>query len=219
MILGLGFLINLSFNVNLFLKILLPDLAFLLISDLEKEKVHDGADVKAVIMKTEVPGQEGANVACDEISKWKARLKEDMDVRSDVYVLSNDGMVFSCGCKAEIRVTKGLLVKAKGNILGLEIIKDRSVSGHIYAIGSQEYQVICTRPNITTASMDMLDGFDRGLQINVQVFVDFDYAIGRSITVMSRSIIGYGLMILGCAGSWKANLQHLKALSTTEVDI
>ncbi|GKE18388.1 hypothetical protein Tco_1425965, partial [Tanacetum coccineum] len=47
-------------------------------------------------------------------------------------------------------------------------------------------------------------------------FVDFDYAMGRSITVMSRSITGYGFMILGCAGSLKANLQHMKALSTTE---
>ncbi|GKA44477.1 hypothetical protein Tco_0737201 [Tanacetum coccineum] len=44
---------------------------------------------------------------------------------------------------------------------------------------------------------------------------DFDYAMGRSITVMSRSIIGYGL-ILGCARSLKANLQHMEALSTTE---
>nr|GEW21900.1 zinc finger, CCHC-type [Tanacetum cinerariifolium] len=37
-----------------------------------------------------------------------------------------DGMVFSGGCKAEIWVTNGLLVKAKGNILGLEIIRDQS---------------------------------------------------------------------------------------------
>nr|GEW92786.1 zinc finger, CCHC-type [Tanacetum cinerariifolium] len=36
------------------------------------------------------------------------------------------GTVFSYGCKAEIWVTKGLLVKSKGNILGLEIIKDQS---------------------------------------------------------------------------------------------
>ncbi|GJS76694.1 hypothetical protein Tco_0726575 [Tanacetum coccineum] len=63
-------------------------------------------------------------------------------------------MVFSCGCKAEIWVTKGLLVKAKGNVLGLEIIMVKVV------------------------------------------FEDFDYAMRRSITVMSRSIIGYGLMIL-----------------------
>ncbi|GJS67328.1 hypothetical protein Tco_0681892 [Tanacetum coccineum] len=48
-----------------------------------------------------------------------------------------------------------------------------------------------------------------GLQTNVQVFVDFDYA-------MSRSIIVYGLMILGCVGSLKDDLQHMKALSITE---
>ncbi|GKD00287.1 hypothetical protein Tco_1170561 [Tanacetum coccineum] len=93
-------------------------------------------------------------VACEVISKWKAGLKEDMDVHSDVYVLSNGcrkssddnhnyyseyapgmfihlflciyGMVFSCGCKAEIWPTHGLLVKAKGNVLGLEIIRDQS---------------------------------------------------------------------------------------------
>ncbi|GJV55380.1 hypothetical protein Tco_1456385, partial [Tanacetum coccineum] len=93
----------------------------------------------------------------------------------------------------------------------------RMASGHIYAVGSQEYQMVCTRPDIASTSVDMLDGFDRGLQTNVQVIVHFDYAIGRSITVMSRSITGYGLMILGCAGSLKANMQHMEVLSTTEV--
>ncbi|GJW95830.1 hypothetical protein Tco_0175502, partial [Tanacetum coccineum] len=173
-------------------------------------------------------------VACEVISKWKAGLKDDMDARSDVYVLSNgckkcsddsdgyywestpgmfihlflyiDGMVFSCGCKAEIWITKGLLDEAKDNILGMEIIKDQSgntlrvsqsrvyntksvqtllegysilslevsisgdcdvkrmVSGHIYAVESQEYQVVCTRPDIGSIGVDMLDGFDRGLE-------------------------------------------------------
>lgn len=93
-------------------------------------------------------------VACEVISKWKTRLKEEMDTRSNVCVLSNgcskssydshnyyweytpgmcihlflyiDCMVFSCECKAEIWVTKGLLDKAKGNILGMEIIRDQS---------------------------------------------------------------------------------------------
>ncbi|GKB78338.1 hypothetical protein Tco_0945233 [Tanacetum coccineum] len=93
-------------------------------------------------------------VACEIISKWKARLKDDMDALSDVYVLSNgyrkcsddndgyyweytpgmfihlflyiDDMVFSCGCKAEIWATKGLLDKAKGNVLGMKIIRDHS---------------------------------------------------------------------------------------------
>ncbi|GJX21085.1 hypothetical protein Tco_0223762 [Tanacetum coccineum] len=90
----------------------------------EHENVHHGANVWAIIMKTGVPGQEGAKgnaaekyiednnevafavaaivkiyahesltfndtVACEVISKWKAGLKEDMDVLSDVYVLNN----------------------------------------------------------------------------------------------------------------------------------
>nr|GFA88598.1 zinc finger, CCHC-type [Tanacetum cinerariifolium]GFA88650.1 zinc finger, CCHC-type [Tanacetum cinerariifolium] len=36
------------------------------------------------------------------------------------------GMDFSYGCKAEIWATKGLLDKAEGNILGMEIVRDQS---------------------------------------------------------------------------------------------
>nr|GEU90565.1 zinc finger, CCHC-type [Tanacetum cinerariifolium] len=79
----------------------------------------------------------------------------------------------------------------------------------VYAVGSQKYQMVCTRPDIASTDVGMLDGFDRGLQTYVQVFVDFDYAMGRSIT-------RYGFMILGCARSLKANLQHMEALSTTK---
>ncbi|GKC58153.1 hypothetical protein Tco_1085751, partial [Tanacetum coccineum] len=52
----------------------------------------------------------------------------------------------------------------------------------IYAVGSQKYQMVCTRLDIASADVGMLDKFDRGLQTDVQVFVDFDYAMGRSIT-------------------------------------
>ncbi|GKA94995.1 hypothetical protein Tco_0817033 [Tanacetum coccineum] len=93
-------------------------------------------------------------IAYEVISKWKVGLKDDMDARSDVYVLSNgcrksrddshdyywkyapgmfihlflyiDDMVFSCGCKAEIWATKGLLDKAMENVLGMEIVRDQS---------------------------------------------------------------------------------------------
>nr|GEV49432.1 zinc finger, CCHC-type [Tanacetum cinerariifolium] len=128
---------------------------------------------------------------------------------------------------AEIWATKGLLAKAKGNILSIKIVKDHSgntlrvsqsrfyngklvqtlLEGHsilllegslsgdcdvekngkwscIYAVGSQEYQMVCTRLDIASVDVGMLDKFDRGLQTDVQVFVDFDYAIERSITVM-----------------------------------
>ncbi|GKB80036.1 zinc finger, CCHC-type containing protein [Tanacetum coccineum] len=198
-------------------------------------------------------------VACEVISKWKAGLKDDMDARSNVYVLSNDDMVFSCECKAEIWATKGLLDKAKGNVLGMEIVRDQSgntirvsqsrfyneklvqtllegysklslegsLSGDcdaekngkwscIYAVGSQEYQMVCTRLDIASADVGMLDRFDRGLQTNVQVFVDFDYTLGRSITVMGRSITRYELMIQGCAGSREAMMLHMMVLSPTK---
>ncbi|GJW51418.1 hypothetical protein Tco_0092769 [Tanacetum coccineum] len=97
----------------------------------------------------------------------------------------------------------------------LRVSQSMILQGKVGKVRSHEYLVVCTRPDIASAGVDMLDGFDRGLQTNVQVFVDFDYAMGRSITVMSRSITGYGLMILRYAGSLKANLQHMKALSTT----
>ncbi|GKD88569.1 hypothetical protein Tco_1364076, partial [Tanacetum coccineum] len=92
-------------------------------------------------------------IACDVISKWNAGLKEDMYAWS-VYVLNNgfrkssddidgyyweyrpsifihlflyiNGMVFSYGCKAEVWPNKGLQVKSKGNLLGLEIVTDQS---------------------------------------------------------------------------------------------
>nr|GEZ37194.1 zinc finger, CCHC-type [Tanacetum cinerariifolium] len=158
-------------------------------------------------------------VSCEVISKWKAGLKDDMDARSDVYVLSNgyrkcsndsDGYYWGIH-----QATKGLLDKAKENVLGMEIVKDQSgytlrVSQSRFYNEKLEYQMVCTRPDIASTDVGMLDGFDRGLQTYVQVFVDFDYAMGRSIT-------RYGFMILGCAESLKANLQHMEALSTTKV--
>ena len=113
-------------------------------------------------------------------------------------------MVFSCRCKAEIWDTKGLLDKAKGNILGIEIIRrgpqsrvhngkfvQTLLEGHsilslegslledcdvekndkwsyTYAVGSQEYQMVCTRPDIASVDVGMLDRSDRGLQTYVQ---------------------------------------------------
>ncbi|GJW90800.1 hypothetical protein Tco_0168353 [Tanacetum coccineum] len=175
-------------------------------------------------------------VACEVISMWKVGLKDDIDARSDVYVLSNgcrkcsddsdgyyweytpgmfihlflyiDDMVFSCGCKAEIWATKGLLDKAKENVLGMKIVKDQSgntlrvsqsrfyneklvqtlLEGHFILLLEGSLSGDC---DVEKNDVGMLDKFDRGLQTAVQVFVDFDYAMGRSIT-------------------------HMEALSTTE---
>nr|GEZ16712.1 zinc finger, CCHC-type [Tanacetum cinerariifolium] len=69
---------------------------------------------------------------------------------------------------------------------------------------SQEYHEVCTRPDIASADVGMLDGFGRGLQTDVQVFVDFDYAMGRLITVMGRSIISVYDTYRGCKGGYLA---------------
>ncbi|GJZ33450.1 hypothetical protein Tco_0578886 [Tanacetum coccineum] len=130
------------------------------------------------------------DIACDVIPSGRLWMKDVMDARSDVY--------------AEIWATKGLLDKAKGNILGMEIVKDQSgnilrgslIKGGcdvkkngkwscIYAVGSQEYQMVCTRLDIASADVGMLDSCDCwDYKTNVQVFVDFDYVMGRSINVM-----------------------------------
>ncbi|GKE17376.1 hypothetical protein Tco_1424953, partial [Tanacetum coccineum] len=156
-------------------------------------------------------------VAYEVISKWKAGLKDDMDARSDVY--------------AEIWATKGLLDKAKGDVLGMEIVRDQSdntprVSKSRFYNGKLvqtllEVHSILSLEGSLSGDCDMEKNgklsciYAVGSQ-EYQVFVDFYYVMGRSITVISRSITGYGLMILGCAGNLKANLQHMEALSTTK---
>ncbi|GJV76438.1 hypothetical protein Tco_1508022 [Tanacetum coccineum] len=156
-------------------------------------------------------------VACEVISKWKARLKEDMDVRSDVYVLSN-GYRKSSDNSYDYYWE---YAPAKGNVLGLDIIRDQS--GNTLRVSQSRFhneKLVQTllKGHYTLLLEDSLSG-DCDMENNnkrICFFVDFDYAMGRSITVMSRSITGYGFMILGCAGSLKANLQHMKDLSTTE---
>lgn len=260
----------------------------------EQKKVYLGAKIGADIMKTGVPGQEGAEgnvaeryrgdsnmaalgvagvikeyahesltfrdaVACEVISMRMAVMKEDMDTRSGMCMLSNsfrrssddsfiyywnyapglfiylflyiDYMGFTCESKAEIWVIKGLLDQAKEIILGMKIFRTQSgntprvsrfrfsngtsvqilLGGHstlslegslsrnrdeekkskgscIYAVRSHNYQVVCMRPNIASTDVGMLDRFDRGLQMDVHDFVDYDYIMGRSITM-------YGFMI------------------------
>ncbi|GJX00170.1 hypothetical protein Tco_0184083 [Tanacetum coccineum] len=125
-------------------------------------------------------------VVCEVISKWKTRLKEDMDARSD----------------AEIWATKGLLDKARENVLGIEIVRDQSgktlrvsqsrfynrklvrtfLEGHFILSLDGSLSGEC---DVEKNDVGMLDKFDRGLQTDVQVFVDFDYTMGRSITVMA----------------------------------
>ncbi|GKB37363.1 zinc finger, CCHC-type containing protein [Tanacetum coccineum] len=116
-----------------------------------------------------------------------------------------------------VKMQSGMIKVIKGSLVVLSGTR-RANWSCIYAVEIQEYQVVFTIPNIAPVGVGMFDGFDSGLQTNIQVCVDFDHAMGRSITIMGRSITRYGLMIQGCAGGWEAMMPHMMALSATEAE-
>nr|GEV52076.1 zinc finger, CCHC-type [Tanacetum cinerariifolium] len=127
-------------------------------------------------------------VACEVVFKWKAGLKDDMVDRSDVYVLSN-----GCRkCSDDSDSYSWEYTPANGNVLGIEIVGDQSdntlrVSQPSFTTKSWKPRVsdgLHERLDIASADVGMSDKFDRILLTDVHVFVDFDYAMGRSITVM-----------------------------------
>ncbi|GJX69946.1 zinc finger, CCHC-type containing protein [Tanacetum coccineum] len=123
-------------------------------------------------------------------------LKDDMDARSDVYALSNSCKKYSDDIDVyNWEYTLGFTMKSLSGDCDVE--KNGKWSC-IYAIGSQEYQMVRTRLDIASADVGMLDKFDRGLQTDVQVFMDFDYAMGRSITSGVHDTYG------GCKGGYLA---------------
>ncbi|GKC86549.1 hypothetical protein Tco_1147198, partial [Tanacetum coccineum] len=171
-----------------------------------QENVDQGAEYNneaafAVAAVDKIYAHESLNfndtIACEVIFKWKAELKEDMDilhmcmcsttvagkaVTTTMTITQSMHQIIRDHSGNTLRVSRSRIYNEKlvqtllegHSILSLE----ESLSGdydvekngkwsYRYAVGSQEYQV----------------------------FVDFDYVMGRSITVMSRSITGYGLMI------------------------
>ncbi|GJV17679.1 retrovirus-related pol polyprotein from transposon TNT 1-94 [Tanacetum coccineum] len=116
-----------------------------------------------------------------------------------------------------VKMQSGMIKVIKGSLVVLSGTR-RANWSCIYAVEIQEYQVVFTIPDMAPVSVGMFYGFDRGLQKNIQVCVDFDHAMGRLITIMGRSIIRYGLMIQGCARSWEAMMPHMMTLSATEAE-
>ncbi|GKB47210.1 hypothetical protein Tco_0897963, partial [Tanacetum coccineum] len=157
----------------------------------------------------------------------EAGLKDDMDARSDVYVLSNGWR------KCSDNSDDYYLEYTPGNVFGMKIFRDQSgntlrvsqsrfYNGKLVQTLLEGHSILSLEGSLSgdcdVEKNGMLDKFDCGLQTYVQVFVDFYYVMGISITVMGRSITRYMFMIQGCAGSLKDNLQHMMALSTTEAE-
>nr|GEY48941.1 retrovirus-related Pol polyprotein from transposon TNT 1-94 [Tanacetum cinerariifolium] len=113
------------------------------------------------------------------------------------------------------------------------------------AVGSLMYLMVCTRPDIAyavsvvsryltnpgknhweavkwilkylrgTANVGLVYRTNCGNHVDVTGFVDSDYVKDPD---KGRSITGYAFLVQGCVVSWKATLQHVVALSTTEAE-
>nr|GEW12137.1 hypothetical protein [Tanacetum cinerariifolium] len=79
------------------------------------------------------------------------------------------------------------------------------------AVGSLMYLMVCMRPDIVYA----VYGTKCGNHVGVTGFVDSDYAKDSN---NGRSITGYAFLVQGCVVSWKAALQYVVTLSTTETE-
>ncbi|GKB80261.1 hypothetical protein Tco_0947156, partial [Tanacetum coccineum] len=66
-----------------------------------------------------------------------------------------------------------------------------------------------------TANVGLVYVTDRGNHVDAIGFVDSDYVKDPD---KGRSITCYAFLVQGCVVSWKATLQHVVALSTTEVE-
>ncbi|GKB06416.1 retrovirus-related pol polyprotein from transposon TNT 1-94 [Tanacetum coccineum] len=126
-------------------------------------------------------------------------VKDDMDARSDVYVLSNG---FN-KCSDDIDVYYWEYTPGDCDV------EKNGKWSCIYAVGSQEYQMVCTRLDIASIDVGMLDKFDRGLQTDVQVFVDFDYAMGMLLDAAGAKFDIEKFNGTGDFGLWRIKMRAL----------
>nr|GFA95213.1 zinc finger, CCHC-type [Tanacetum cinerariifolium] len=76
----------------------------------------------------------GYRICSDDSDGYYWEYTPGMFIHLFLYI---DDMIFSYGYKAEIWATKGLLDKAKGNVLGMEIVRDQS--GNTLRVSQSRY--------------------------------------------------------------------------------
>nr|GEY84634.1 zinc finger, CCHC-type [Tanacetum cinerariifolium] len=105
--------------------------------------------------RSNVYGSNDYRKSSDDSNDYYWKYAPSMFIRLFLYI---DGMVFSCGCKAEIWVTTGLLDKAKGNVLGMKIVRDHS--GNTLRVSQSMFYnrklMVCTRLYMASADVGSL---------------------------------------------------------------
>ncbi|GKE42387.1 retrotransposon protein, putative, ty1-copia subclass, partial [Tanacetum coccineum] len=150
------------------------------------------------------------------------------NLEETIYIRQPPGFEEVTGNKSEIEYTNGLVrkefdMKELGparKILGMEIFRDRgsrtlkvSQSGYVQKI-LNNYIVDNGKPVSvpleahfkSTVDVGLVYGRDQGKHVNVNGFMDADYAKDPN---KGRSITGYVFMVHGCVVSWKETLQHV----------
>ncbi|GKB98305.1 hypothetical protein Tco_0984442 [Tanacetum coccineum] len=142
--------------------------------------VHGVHDEKRVWFEVELQGAQGDReaevfqVSNDDTAVAQRRLIKGLHNNVQRVRIHNEKLVQT--------LLKGhSILSLEGSVSGDCDVEKNGKWSCIYAVGSQEYQMVCTRLDIASADMGMLDKFNRELQTDVQVFVDFDYAMGKSI--------------------------------------
>ncbi|KAH9670612.1 hypothetical protein KPL70_017043 [Citrus sinensis] len=99
-----------------------------------------------------------------------------------------------------------------------------STTPYSSAVGYLMYAMVLTRPDIShavsvvssgTADYGLIYGTKRGTEVDVEGYVDADYADDLD---KRRSLTCYLFTLSGCTINWKASLQSVVALSTTEAE-
>nr|GEZ52083.1 zinc finger, CCHC-type [Tanacetum cinerariifolium] len=190
----------------------------------KKEDNNEAAFAVAVVEKIYAHESLTFNnkVACEVIFKWKAGLKDGMDARSDVYVLNNgcrkcsdDSDGYYQGRLVEIKAVNPRLAPRrrladfcntgyyseytleKENVLCIKIVRDQN--GNTLRVSQFRFyneklvQTLLEGHSILSLEGSLLGDCD--MKKNLQVFMDFDYAMERSITVMESR---YELSLVAC---------------------
>nr|GEX35491.1 zinc finger, CCHC-type [Tanacetum cinerariifolium] len=118
-----------------------------------REDSNEAAFVVAVVEKIYAHESLTFNIAvsCEVISKSNDRLKDDMDAWSDVYVLNN-------GCRNRSDDSDGYYLKytPEGSLSEDCDVEKNDKWSCIYATGSQECHMVCTRLDIASAEVGSL---------------------------------------------------------------
>nr|GEW93023.1 retrovirus-related Pol polyprotein from transposon TNT 1-94 [Tanacetum cinerariifolium] len=197
-------------------------------------------NLEEVIYMRQPPGYEQGNKA--EIGSTKSLLKKEFDMKEleeAKKILSMEIVRDQSHNGKSVKMSLGGHFKLSLKdcpVMDCDVERMSKVS-YANAAGNLMYLMVCTRLDITyrgergkshweavkwilkylrgTANAGLVYGIDRGNHVDVTCFVDSDYAKDPD---KGMSMTGYTFLVYGCVVSWKATLQHVVALSTTEAE-